>query len=133
MASKIKQYVESIRGIPVHPPTTVCSITMKPPVSGYILLTATATVTVFGDSTRCVFGLGNKEGTTNLHKTEVGILDGDEKKRRNFNATSIDLYGPVTSAVTYTFYVTAHKDSVFNKGDINLSYVHFTAVFIEGE
>jgi hypothetical protein len=130
MISK-KKYVETIQHVPVDPPTTVCSITITPSISGYVLLTANATVTIFGDGTRCWFGLGTEEGSYNLHRTTVGVLDGVEKKRRDFSATSIDLYGPVIEGKTYTFYVTAHKSSSFNTGDINLSYVHFIAAFIE--
>jgi hypothetical protein len=126
-----KKYVEAIQNLSVDPPTTVCSITITPPSSGYILLTVNATVTILGDGTRCWFGVGTEEGSYNLHRTTVGVLDGVEKKRRDFSATSIDLYGPVVEDKTYTFYATAHKSSTYNTGNIDLSYVQFIAIFIE--
>jgi hypothetical protein len=104
------------------------SVTINVPSNGYVLVTATATIWTFGESTRCWFGLGTSAGSTNLHQTGVGVIDGSDTQRRVYSATTIAVVSVTPGS--RTFYATAYKDSApFNAETINMDNIYLTAVF----
>lgn len=103
------------------------SVTINVPSTGYVLIIATATIWTFGESTRCWFGLGTSSGSTNLHQTGVGVIDGSDTQRRTYSATTMAV-SPVTSG-SRTFFATAYRDTTFGAESINMGNIILTAMF----
>jgi hypothetical protein len=110
-------------------PVSLLSYTVEAPTYGLILLTATATITIHGDSTACTFGWGTSEGAYNFHSTFVGVLDGSGTQRRQFSATSSGFNR--VSPGNYTYYLTAEKSSAWGMYQVDVIDVSYSIVFLE--
>jgi hypothetical protein len=123
-------YLEPDRiNIPTTPLNLWGGYTVRAPVTGIILLTATATITIHGDSTACTFGWGTSAGAYDAHSTFVGILDGSGTQRRQFSATS-SVYIHVPPG-NYTYYLTAEKSSAWGMYQVDVIDVSWSVVFLE--
>lgn len=104
-------------------------VTINAPVPGYIILSATATVTIHGDSTACTFGWGTSYGVFDLHSTFVGVLDGSGAQRRQLSATTL-VHRNVEPG-NYTFYLNAEKSSNWGMYQVDLIDVSVSWIFLE--
>ena len=121
-------YLNDHSNIPTTP-LSLWSYTVRAPVTGIILLTATATITIYGDSTVCTFGWGTSAGAYNAHSTFVGILDGSGSQRRQFCATSsISIHVPPGN---YTYYLSAEKSLTWGMYRVDVIDVSWSVVFME--
>lgn len=104
------------------------SIAMSIPATGYVVLLATCSATVFGDNTEIVFGLGTTSGGFELHQAQSGFLDGSATTRREYSMTSMAVVS--VTAGTSTFYCNTVKTSVFSANQVNLGEIQLIGVFI---
>lgn len=110
-------------------PFTIASVTVRSPTPGLILLLATATVTIHGDSTACTLGWSTTEGAYNIHSTFVGVLDGSGTQRRQLSATSSVLW--IVGTGNFTFYLTAAKSSNWGTYQVDIIDIHYSWAYFE--
>ena len=108
-------------------PQDIGSITLDCPADGYVLLNASATAIIFGDSTTCFLGIGSTPASADLDETSVGVLDGAGTQRTRFYVGATALVQ--VNEGNNTFYVTAYKSDVFDAQTINLANIHLTGAF----
>jgi hypothetical protein len=118
----------SVTEIPESPQAVPLDVNAS--TNGYALLTVTATVTIYGDSTACVLGLGTSPGITDIHYTYIGVLGGSGTQQRSLSAVSTALV-PV-EAGNNRFWASWQKSSTWNMYQIDLTEVYGWAVFVEG-
>lgn len=110
-------------------PFTIASVTVRSPTPGLVLLLATATVTIHGDSTACTLGWSTTEGAYNIHSTFVGVLDGFGTQRRQFSATSSVLW--LVGTGNFTYYLTAAKSSYWGMYQVDIIDIHYSWAYFE--
>jgi len=97
------------------------------PTTGYVVLILTATVVTLGDQTSCRIGLATTDSSFDLHRTEVGVIDGTSNQRNIYSAASHAAVSVLPGS--HTFYVNAQKSTVFNLYEVNIGDIFVSAVF----
>jgi len=97
------------------------------PTTGYVVLILTATVVTLGDQTSCRIGLATTDSSFDLHRTEVGVIDGTSNQRNIYSAASHAAVSVLPGS--HTFYVNAQKSTVFNLYEVNIDDIFVSAVF----
>jgi len=97
------------------------------PTAGYVVLTLTTTVVTLGDQTSCRIGLATTDSSFDLHKTEVGVIDGTGSQRKIYSAASQAVVSVFPGS--HTFYVNAQKSAVFNLHEVNIGDIYISAIF----
>jgi hypothetical protein len=110
-------------------PTGMVHMSEIAPSDGVVLLTVTATVSTYGDSTGGVIGWGTSSGVFDLHSTTVGVLSGTGTQLRSFSATSTVLV-PVTAGL-FEFWPNMQKSSLWDAQRVDIADIFCTLMFFE--
>nr|MBN2276479.1 hypothetical protein [candidate division Zixibacteria bacterium] len=106
--------------------TSLGSVTLSCPTSGYVLVIVSGSAVMFGDATVLDVGMGTSESAF-LHYYSTGYLDGS-RTDRSYNPFCVT-YVTSVAAGSRTFYALARKNTAYDTNTINLTNVYLTAIF----
>lgn len=112
--------------------TEVAAVSLTVPGAGYVLVTHSGHVTMFGEPNTIDLGIGDSNTSLDT-SVRIGELDAGPNTLRTSRAYSTSILYPVPSAGTYTFYGLAQKNLIFDNAAINVIPQSLTAIHVPNQ